>query len=114
MINKNLNAGFGDVVLRDSLIYHEQLSGLKLAAVRHANGRDWWIIIEDFISNNHQILLLDPTGLNIFRKQEIGIVTDSIDWSGNSLFSPDGSKFIKYLRNSQIQLFDFDKALLPR
>jgi hypothetical protein len=81
-----------------------------MALTKHANGRDWWIIIEDYLTNNHRIYLLDTSGIRLFSTQELGVEADSFDWTGNSLFTPNGEMFIKYLRGYQIQVFDFDRC----
>lgn len=98
------------VLFKDSIILKGDFIQKHMACTRHANGRDWWIIIEDYLTNNHRMFLLDPTGIHLKSIQKIGIPADSSDWTGNSLFTPNGMQYIKYLRGYQIQIFDFDRC----
>ncbi|HMW37927.1 MAG TPA: T9SS type A sorting domain-containing protein [Saprospiraceae bacterium] len=98
------------VIIKDSIITYGDFVKPHMAMTKHANGRDWWIITEDYLTNNHNIYLLDTSGIRLFARQRIGLPADSIDWTGNSTFTPNGEKFIKYLRESQIQIFDFDRC----
>jgi hypothetical protein len=43
------------------------------AAVKHANGRDWWIVAKKRNSNKYYIHLLDPTGMHFSHTQTIGV-----------------------------------------
>jgi len=98
------------VSIKDSIISQGDFVSPHMALTKHANGRDWWIIIEDYLSNNHRIYLLDTSGVRLYSSQMIGVPADSFDWTGNSLFTPNGEMFIKYLRGYQIQIFDFDRC----
>lgn len=98
------------VCFKDSIVSNGDFVEIHMACTKHANGRDWWIIIEDYLTNNHRIFLFDPSGIHLYRTQQIGEIADSLDATGNSNFTPDGSKFIKYLRGYQIQVFDFDRC----
>jgi hypothetical protein len=40
-------------IIQDSL-------SLQLSAVRHANGRDWWIVLPEYNSNTYNFFLFDP------------------------------------------------------
>lgn len=98
------------IKVKEKLISKGDFVEKHMALTKHANGRDWWIITEDFLSNNHNIYLLDTSGIKLFNTQKIGTPTDSFDWTGNSTFTQNGEKFIKYLRGYQIQIFDFDRC----
>lgn len=99
------------VSIKDSIITQGDFVQSHMALTKHANGRDWWIIIEDYLSNNHRVYLLDTSGIRLYANQKIGVPADSFDWTGNSIFTPDGEMFIKYLRGYQIQIFDYDRCL---
>jgi hypothetical protein len=102
--------GKSRVVFRDSIILRGDFNEFHMSCTKHANGRDWWIILEDYKTNNHKIFLFDPGGIHLKHNQSIGIAGDAYMWSGNSLFSPDGSKYIKYLSAYNIQVFNFDRC----
>ncbi|MGB5023809.1 MAG: T9SS type A sorting domain-containing protein [Saprospiraceae bacterium] len=95
---------------KNNLILAGNFNNSHLAYCRHANGRDWWLVFEKYNSNKHYIYLLDPSGIKLYAEQEIGIIGGKYDWSGNSIFSPDGTMYIKYCFDYGIQLFNFDRC----
>jgi len=108
-IDLSLNGGLGSVTQKNV-----QLKNTKsiecISAVKHANGRDWWVFYKDRNSanNNFYIYLIDPTGINNPIIQSIGTTT-----SNNLIhfvFNQQGDKFalINYL--GMIELFDFDRC----
>jgi len=44
VIDMNLNGGNGSVVQNNVILFNDTLSTSGPQAVKHANGRDWWII----------------------------------------------------------------------
>ncbi len=119
LIDMNTNGGRGSVVVRDlplAIPPAETLSGGGLAACRHANGRDWWIIQPGFNNNCYYRLLLDPSGLVYNGKQCIG------DFVGHPyrpeeflpVFSPDGNIYGRSngwaQGNDFVSMFQFDRG----
>ena len=43
----------------------------QVAAVKHANGRDWWVLVPESHSNRYYTMLLDPTGLSLVDTQAV-------------------------------------------
>src|SRR5690606_23919909 len=55
--------------------------------------------------------LLSPFGLSIFSQQQIGNFTSSqSQGGGQAVFSPDGSKYIRYNPIDGIFIFGFDRS----
>jgi hypothetical protein len=69
---------------------HDQWFKDAIKAIRHANGRDWWIFMfEAPLSKNYIVYLLDPLGLNF---SHIGSIDINLkDGLGNSTFSSNGN-----------------------
>ena len=44
LVDMSLNAGLGSVIIKNAVLYDKQVTE-KMQAVRHGNGRDWWLII---------------------------------------------------------------------
>ncbi len=109
IINKNLNSGFGDVIIRDSLIYYGQLTSDKLAAVKHANGRDWWVFTYDYNSGSYVYFILTPNGVSHIGTQNIGSNANDLFY-GKLLFSNDGTKMMGVGDIGHIDVFDFDRC----
>lgn len=86
----------------------------NLTSCRHANGRDWWILVNEHNSNRFYRFLLSPEGIQLIGNQEIGEPIES--GLGQNIFSPDGSKFVKsngelvYDHNKRLDIFDFDRC----
>ncbi len=62
VVDMNLNGGLGDVVTKNVLLYAK--CSEKLAAVRHGNGVDIWIITRDYVGNAYRVYLLGCNGVS--------------------------------------------------
>src|SRR4029077_8875761 len=87
--------------------------GEKLAAVKHANGRDWWIITHATDSAIFRVFLLTPDTVFLNSNQSIG--TDPypgyyVFWGGEMISSPSGNKLGLVGEDGVINMFDFDRC----
>jgi len=94
VVDMSLNNGLGRVTQRKIPLVVDTLEYGKLALTRHANGRDWWLIIGEAHHNAFYQVLIDPYGVNLVSKQFIG--TDRLYGIGQSCFSPDGTKYVMF------------------
>jgi hypothetical protein len=102
------NGGQGSTLLKNQPIVLDSLDSDGLHAVRHANGRDWWIVAAKQYSNTYHFVLLGTQGVSA-QSQPIGPPT----WSGAGgeiVFSPDGSKMARFNTRDDLRLFDFDRC----
>jgi hypothetical protein len=84
----------------------------RLTAVRHANGRDWWLLTPHYIENKYTRFLVTPDSISSLKQQTIGINTqNSIKHKGlgQACFSPDGKKYARREWKDGVLLFDFDR-----
>ena len=112
-------AGYKDgtrakVVNKDNLIDHKFLGSGMTKAVRHANGRDWWIILISGDNTTYYTYLLDPSGLSLKHTQSLGMYQSGFN-SGNAAFSYDGSKYAvidgRYIpQQAVISIYNFDRC----
>jgi mRNA-degrading endonuclease RelE of RelBE toxin-antitoxin system len=114
IVDMSLNAGFGDVVQKNILYLPDSLDSGCLTATRHANGRDWWLVVPKFKSNKYYKYLLCPQGLIYAGEQYIG-TPSQIPELGMAAFSPDGSKYCRFAGISlntpfRLEIFDFDRC----
>lgn len=93
IINVFANNSQGKVTKANIPLLADTLCYGKLAAVKHGNGRDWWIIIPAFNKPKYYKYLLTPHGIDTFPPQVIGNNVNSD--LGQALFSPDGTRYIK-------------------
>lgn len=109
IIDMTLNNGLGGVVSKNQVLIDDLLNIGKITAVRHANGRDWWVFCHKVDSNTFYRLLLTPEGVSAPETQSVGTVRPND--LGQVCFSPDGSKFAYYWGDgSDLDIFDFDRC----
>ncbi len=113
-IQFNIEYPNGIVTNKNKIALKDTLSP-NLTATKHANGRDWWIITPENpswqkLSNSYYTLLLTSDGVSEPSKQSIGERWERRDWSCQSIFSPDGSKYIRMNPFSGLFIYDFDRC----
>lgn len=109
-IDMSLDGGLGGVVSKNAVVIADTLNVGKITAVRHANGRDWWVFCHKLNSDTYYRLLVTPQGVGIPAVQHIGIVR--VADAGQVCFSPDGSRFAYYYPGlpQGLEVFDFDRC----
>ena len=114
IIDMNLDGGNGDITEKNIPFYFEKPNE-KMQAVRHANGRDWWLLIiqpntidssECFIS-----FLITPEGFSEpYTQCDVNEeVLPNFSNLGQMKFSVDGSKVV-VTRGNYFSLYDFDRC----
>ncbi len=107
------NNGLGKVVAINQPFLQDTLCYGKLTACKHANGRDWWILIPKWNSAVFFTFLLTPDDLKSHGTQKIG--PTPISNAGQAVFSPDGTKYVKYNAvggaiGGWLDIHDFDRC----
>ncbi|MBL0097717.1 MAG: hypothetical protein IPP46_15390 [Bacteroidetes bacterium] len=113
-INYKANNDSG-VVIQKNVILNTLPAFDALMAVRHGNGRDWWLITQRWVAPNAQtptnefrIFLISPAGTTLASIQNIGGThTTNI---GQLVFSSDGTKFANISGRGLVELYDFDRC----
>ena len=112
MAMPNGAGGMGKLISKNQLVIPDTVGAGMLTACRHANGRDWWILVREIHSNRFYRCLLSPSGLSVVGTQTVGATV--LDLFGQAAFSPDGSKFVIYGGYSgsdqYLHLYDFDRC----
>ncbi len=100
-----------EVYERNVLYCQDTIYDGQLTACRHANGRDWWIVLNKTNTNRYFIYLLDTGGIRLWHTQDIGVTAS---WtgtgSGQAVFSPDGTKYLRHCYDVDLLVFDFDRC----
>ncbi|MCC6578671.1 MAG: hypothetical protein IT228_15125, partial [Flavobacteriales bacterium] len=108
-IDMSLDGGLGGVVTKNEVLISDTLNMGKITAVRHANGRDWWVFCHKQNTNIFNRLLVTPDGTSGPDQQAIGILRYAD--IGQVCFSPDGSKFAYYWGEGEdLEIFDVDRC----
>lgn len=112
-IDMRANGGLGRVVEKNQYVFGPDTVQLSITANRHANGRDWWIMLGRPSTNIFYTFLATPDGISAPIVQ---------DWrhtwqAGESIarvaaFSPDGSYFVRNVNGTPaaFTLFRFDRC----
>ena len=107
VIDMSLNGGLGAVTLKNIPLLMDTLASGQITACKHANGRDWWLIVPECGRPNYYMYLISPIGIQLISQQTIGIRDYTY---GQCAFSPDGSKYAYYHWYSGLEVFDFDRC----
>lgn len=108
-IDMTLNNGKGAVVSKNVSLINDSMNVGKISACKHANGRDWWVVVHRVNSNIYYKLLVTPYGIFGPYSQNIGSYRE---WDGGQAkFSPDGSRYAYFhYRFTGLDVFDFDRC----
>ena len=112
-IDMNMNSGLGKVMKKKELIFLDTLQFGFITACKHANGRDWWIIENEYNTNNFYRILLEPNG--IFWGKQVAVGDTAILGLGQAVFTPDGEKYIIFSATAPntgqvAEIYDFDRC----
>ncbi len=115
IINTVANGGAGKVMQKEiPVIVNDSISYGNITAAQHANGRDWWLIINDYRGKYYYPILIDPQGVHVGQKIEHSTSFFLPGSGGQAKFSPDGTKYCVFSAmtypGSWINLFDFDRC----
>jgi len=99
----------GVVSQKDQFLVEPGTTAL-LTATKHANGRDWWIILPENRTNRFFTFLLSPTGVKLVSTQSIGEAWGEREGSSQAIFTPDGTKYIRFNPWKGLDIFNFDRC----
>jgi hypothetical protein len=114
LVDMNTNNGHSKAIIRKQLLLNDTLDNGKITAVKHANGRDWWLWAIKDRTNTYFRFLIDPNGIHNMGTTTAGI--PKYAGLGFAAFSPDGTKYVRLddvnvLQPGQLLFYDFDRCL---
>ncbi|MBV6473582.1 MAG: hypothetical protein JPMHGGIA_01874 [Saprospiraceae bacterium] len=74
IIDMSQNGGLGKVILKHQILM--DTSSERVEGIRHCNGKDWWIIGQNAITEQFTVWLLDKNGLSLNGKMNSGTVNN--------------------------------------
>ncbi len=81
-----------------------------MIGIKHANGRDWWVITHQYNSNSFYYYIISPFGINGPIIQAIGDSVTADGYAGQMAVNEDGTKIVFAGVNGHLQLYDFDRC----
>jgi hypothetical protein len=114
IVDMNQNQGKGDVIIKNQAVIRDTINYGNLCVVRHANGRDWWILAPGFTLPVIHKILFTPNGISTF-KQTVPFIPSLKTESGQAVFTPDGSKYIRCSNDYcgttiRLEVYSFDRC----
>ena len=110
IIDKEGNFGLGEVIDKNHIYYKGIFRGGGMTACKHANGRDWLIVIGGRYNNRYNTFLLTPDGITDTLVQFIGPNYNGPYDVAYSCFSQNGSKYATIAYEGYVTVFDFDRC----
>ncbi|OQA06880.1 MAG: hypothetical protein BWY67_01855 [Bacteroidetes bacterium ADurb.Bin397] len=113
VIDIRLDGGLGSVVQKNIPL----LGGLMVdcvTAIKHGNGRDWWIMVrpspvgQPVYNNTWLLYLISPSGITAIPQQNIGALNGTN--AGQVAVSAGGSKICFTNLGGLIELYDFNRC----
>ncbi len=109
VVDLSQNGGLGAVVQKNVQLTNYKASDC-VAAVKHGNGRDWWVFFRryDVVNDSMYRYLISPAGIEGPFVQNIGTPTDN--GFMHTTFSKDGSKYLVVNYRGLIEVYEFDRC----
>ncbi len=112
LVDMSLNNGAG-YVLQKNVQLHTFQTNDCVTAIKHGNGRDWWILIREWSYtqslNSYYLYLISPSGITLSSHQNIG--KSYIGGGGVSIeFTKQGDMFYECVGSGLLERFDFDRC----
>ncbi len=111
VIDMGQNNGLGMVEEKNVAIFNDTTKTFgTITAVKHANGRDWWVVFPEKAENNFYRCLLSPNGVEDLLIQNLSPAYPNINSNGFICFSPDGSRLARFEIQHGLYIYDFDRC----
>ncbi len=113
-IDLTLDGGLGAVTIKNDTILADTLSW-GIGACKHANGRDWWVVVMEDGNPSTYTILVTPLGIDTVIKQSLGFFANTFGNVSQIIFSPDGTKLIyctpvNQTSSGDLLIVDFDRC----
>lgn len=115
IVNIKGDGGLGEVLPNAANVIIGGKIFEKLAAIKHCNNRDTWIVINKWNTDEYHAFLLTATGFNnapMISHSGLFINGDELNALGTLKFSADGKKMaaVHSFENNVVELMDFDNT----
>ena len=134
-VDVTANDGLGKVIQKNQTVVADSLHD-AISAVRHGNGRDWWVVMPRGRNRAFWKILLTPEGFQgpvlqtfpppyfpytvkyivptdtppLYEEEVIPDEYGHECWAGQAIFSPDGSKYCRVIKAGEVEVYDFDRC----
>ncbi|MCX6291757.1 MAG: T9SS type A sorting domain-containing protein, partial [Bacteroidetes bacterium] len=105
--------GLGGIIAnkKNISIINDTLTLGRITACKHANGRDWWVVVHRANSDQYYKMLITPDTILTSSQSIGGVIRGGLsDVAGQALFSPDGAKYALLTYDTTMYVMDFDRC----
>ena len=109
VIDMTQDGGLGAVVSKNNQL--DTLPAVDcLQAIKHGNGRDWWLLFKQWQTGNNYFYkyLITPNGVYLNSVDSAGVIATS--GGGDLVFNSDGSRFAFCNWRGVLALYNFDRC----
>jgi len=124
IVDMDSNAGKGKVTVKNKILMENQhYTNCALTAVRHGNGKDWWLLKADCENNQYQNFIVQEDSILGPYYHQITDTGDFCTFFSQIYFSDDGSKFASSMYGTiinttsppfyywnRVETYDFDRC----
>lgn len=113
-IDAAVNGDLGILYDKDESIASDSLTTGELTACKHANGRDWWMLVPRADRNIIYSVLITPNTIQLVNTLLVDFAMPS--GLGQSLFSPNGEHYVRvnlvggFEGEDYLDIFSFDRC----
>ncbi|MBL7796986.1 MAG: hypothetical protein JNJ90_10875 [Saprospiraceae bacterium] len=110
VIDMNANDGLGAVTAKNQVILPAGGDYTTPVAVKHGNGRDWWVITGEVSTPYIYTFLLDPYGVHGPFETEMAFDFPGEEFQSLNAMSPDGCTYVRCDGNNGLHIYNFDRC----
>jgi hypothetical protein len=104
-------ASNGRVTKKRQVAVADTLARCGMKPVRHANGRDWWLLMPEAHSNCYYRVLITPQGVQNKGRTCVGFAWGDADGTGQSSFSEQGDVYLRSAPyDGKVFIYPFDRC----
>lgn len=113
IIDMKANGGLGKLVSKNNVLMIDTFfAGSQFTACRHANGSDWWVVKSGLAINKYYKFLVTPDTIlgPIIQTISNDTIAYFYGFTGQSVFSQDGTKFAQISPQGKLVILNFDRC----
>jgi hypothetical protein len=127
IVDMDSNGGLGKVLVKNKIILDSQTYfNVAMSAVRHGNGKDWWLVKEDYRKHGFQVFRITPDSIIGPTYYYVPVAKRGNYWAQSTVieFSRDGKQMASTMYSdmidsiqipqtwdyNRVDLYDFDRC----
>ncbi|MBP6334349.1 MAG: T9SS type A sorting domain-containing protein [Bacteroidia bacterium] len=108
-VDMTLDGGLGGITNKNTVVPCDSLTQ-RTTAVKHANGRDWWLVQQRWDQPEYITFLITPDGIQGPYKYQVINPSPKLEIFGTSRFSRSGNKLVSVGTHGSVDLMDFNRC----